>query len=188
MKSDEGLFWKSRSSLWEVICHKKVQHSSLNQSLDFPNQQLIVCRLNYKWLSFPPNQTSLDRKASKLFTQIRVLGSLFVTTMFASRVGSWNWGAMNHVLTFKRQTLRKLRYLSVRHATKFNLKQSYLTLFWNLKIYLHRERHCFSKQDILRQKSLRLNVSRPLFFIALFNFHVTAIKFLTLVLVLLVNF
>ena len=104
--------------------------------------QLIIWRLNYKWLSFPPNQTSLDKKASKLFTQIRALGSLFVTTMFASRLGSslrskrfqssycakvraeakkrWNWGAMNHVLTFKRQTFRKLRYLSVRQATKFN--------------------------------------------------------------------
>ena len=82
--------------------------------------QLIIWRLNYKWLSFPSNQTSLDKKASKLFTQIRALGSLFVTTMFASRLGSWNWGAMNHVLTFKRQTFRKLRYLSVRQATKFN--------------------------------------------------------------------
>ena len=57
--------------------------------------QLIIWRLNYTWLSFPPNQTSLDKKASKLFTQIRALGSLFVTTMFASRLGSWNWGAMN---------------------------------------------------------------------------------------------
>jgi len=81
--------------------------------------QLIICRLNYKWLSFPPNQTSLDKKASKLFTQICLLCSLFVTTMFASRLGSWR-GAMNHVLTFKRQTFRKLRYLSVRKATKFN--------------------------------------------------------------------
>ena len=81
--------------------------------------QLIICKLNYKWLSFPPNQTSLDKKASKLFRQIRALGSLFVTTMFASRLGYWR-GAMNHVLTFKRQTFRKLRYLSVRKATKFN--------------------------------------------------------------------
>ena len=32
------------SSPWEVICHKKVQQSFLNQSLDPPNQKFLVTR------------------------------------------------------------------------------------------------------------------------------------------------